>query len=40
MTEIWPLIAFLFTDPPTDEKAWEKVMKPAVAEPLRAGARR
>jgi len=34
--EVWPLIAFLFTDPPVDEKAWEKVMKPAVAEPLRA----
>jgi len=35
VTEVWPLIEFLFTDPPTDEKAWEKVMKPAVAEPLR-----
>ena len=34
LNEIWPLIAFLFTDPPTDEKAWSKVMKPAVAEPL------
>ena len=34
LTEVWPLIAFLFTDPPTDEKAWRKVMKPAVAEPL------
>jgi glutamyl-tRNA synthetase len=36
LTEVWPLIAFLFTDPPMDERAWEKVMKPAVAEPLRA----
>ena len=31
MTEVWPLIAFLFTDPPTDEKAWRKVMRPEVA---------
>jgi glutamyl-tRNA synthetase len=34
VTEIWPLIAFLFTDPPTDEKAWAKVMKPEVEEVL------
>ena len=34
MTEIWPLIGFLFTEPESDEKAWKKVMKPAVAEPL------
>jgi len=34
--EVWPLIAFLFTDPEPDERAWRKVMKPEVAEPLRA----
>lgn len=37
VTEIWPLIAFLFTDPEPDEAAWRKVMKPSVAEPLAAG---
>jgi len=31
VTEVWPLIAFLFTDPETDEKAWRKVMKPGTA---------
>jgi len=31
VVEIWPLIAFLFSDPPTDEKAWRKVMKPELA---------
>lgn len=31
--EIWPLIAFLFVEPEIDEKAWRKVMKPAV-EPI------
>ena len=36
--EVWPLIAFLFSDPEPDEKAWRKVMKPGVAEPLRAAA--
>ncbi len=37
VTEVWPLIAFLFTEPETDEKSWKKVMKPGVAEPLAAG---
>ncbi len=37
VTEVWPLIAFLFTEPETDEKSWKKVMKPGVAEPLVAG---
>jgi len=37
VTEIWPLIAFLFTEPEPDEAAWKKVMKPSVAEPLAAG---
>ncbi len=31
MVEVWPLIAFLFTEPDDDEKAWRKVMKPEVA---------
>ena len=31
MIEVWPLIAFLFTEPEMDEKAWRKVMKPAAA---------
>ncbi len=31
LVEIWPLIAFLFVDPVEDERAWKKVMKPAVA---------
>jgi hypothetical protein len=35
VTEIWPLIAFLFAEPATDEKAWAKVMKPEV-EPILA----
>jgi glutamyl-tRNA synthetase len=34
LAEVWPLVAFLFTDPEPDEQAWRKVMKPAVAEPL------
>jgi glutamyl-tRNA synthetase len=37
VTEIWPLVAFLFTEPEPDEGAWKKVMKPAVGEPLEAG---
>jgi len=37
VTEIWPLIAFLFGEPEIDEEAWRKVMKPSVAEPLAAG---
>ena len=35
VVEVWPLIAFLFTEPEPDEKAWKKVMKPAVAPALR-----
>ena len=31
VVEIWPLIAFLFTDPVDDDKAWRKVMKPEAA---------
>jgi len=27
LTEVWPLIGFLFEEPETDEKAWRKVMK-------------
>ncbi len=34
--EVWPLIAFLFTDPEPDADAWRKVMKPAAAAPLAA----
>ena len=37
VTEVWPLIAFLFTEPEPDEASWKKVMKPSVAEPLAAG---
>ena len=36
VAEVWPLIAFLFTDPPLDEKAWRKVMKPGAEEVLAA----
>jgi glutamyl-tRNA synthetase len=36
VTEIWPLIAFLFTEPEPDPAAWKKVMKPAVADNLRS----
>jgi len=32
--EVWPLIAFLFTDPPPDPNAWRKVMKPGVEDVL------
>lgn len=39
VVEVWPLIAFLFTDPETDEKAWKKVMKPRVLGPLELGHR-
>ena len=39
LNEIWPLIAFLFTDPPIDEKAWSKVMKPAVGRAPQRGCR-
>ena len=30
LDEVWPLIAFVFTEPQTDEKAWRKVMKDGV----------
>jgi glutamyl-tRNA synthetase len=40
LNEVWPLIAFLFEEPETDEKAWRKVMKdgalPLLSEALRA----
>ncbi len=36
LAEVWPLIRFLFEAPVEDPKAWEKVMKPALAEPLAA----
>jgi glutamyl-tRNA synthetase len=38
LTEVWPLIRFLFEPPLTDEKAWSKVMGPETA-PLLAAAR-
>ncbi|MEO7197688.1 MAG: glutamate--tRNA ligase, partial [Solirubrobacterales bacterium] len=38
VVEVWPLIAFLFTDPPVDERAWQKVMKPEVEALLSAEA--
>jgi glutamyl-tRNA synthetase len=40
LAEIWPLIAFLFAEPETDERSWKKVMKPAVLAPLRSGRER
>ncbi len=36
LTEVWPLVRFAFEEPVADEKAWRKVMKPEVAEPLAA----
>jgi glutamyl-tRNA synthetase len=36
LAEVWPLIQFLFEPPVDDPKAWKKVMKPEVAEPLAA----
>jgi glutamyl-tRNA synthetase len=40
LNEVWPLIAFLFEEPETDEKAWRKVMKdgalPLLGEALEA----
>jgi glutamyl-tRNA synthetase len=40
LEEIWPLIAFLFDEPETDEKSWKKVMKdgalPLLSEALEA----
>jgi glutamyl-tRNA synthetase len=40
LNEVWPLIAFLFEEPETDEKAWRKVMKdgalPLLTEALEA----
>ena len=34
MTEVWPLIAFLFVEPEIDQKAWRKAMKPAAEDAL------
>jgi glutamyl-tRNA synthetase len=31
LDEVWPLIGFLFTEPVSDERAWEKVMRPESA---------
>jgi glutamyl-tRNA synthetase len=36
LTEVWPLIRFLFEQPPGDEKAWGKVMKDGAGELLGA----
>jgi glutamyl-tRNA synthetase len=40
LNEVWPLIAFLFEEPETDERAWRKVMKdgalPLLTEALEA----
>jgi glutamyl-tRNA synthetase len=36
LTEVWPLIGFLFESPVEDERAWAKVMKPHVAEYVEA----
>ena len=40
LEEVWPLIAFLFEEPKTDEKSWRKVMKdgalPLLSEALEA----
>ena len=36
LTEVWPLIAFLFEPPVDDPKAWAKVMKPEAAPRLAA----
>jgi glutamyl-tRNA synthetase len=38
LTEVWPLVAFLFEPPVEDEKAWRKVMRDG-AGPLLASAR-
>ena len=40
VTEVWPLIAFLFHPPADDPAAWEKVMGPEVKGPLTAAAER
>jgi glutamyl-tRNA synthetase len=36
LTEVWPLIRFLFEPPVEDERAWAKVMDEAAAERLEA----
>jgi glutamyl-tRNA synthetase len=36
LAEVWPLIAFLFSEPEIDERAWAKVMKEGAAEALAA----
>lgn len=40
LTEAWDLIAFLFTEPQSDEKAWSKFMKPEVRPSLTLAADR
>jgi glutamyl-tRNA synthetase len=37
LTELWPLIAFLFEPPVDDERAWSKVMRDGVGDRLEAG---
>jgi glutamyl-tRNA synthetase len=36
LTEVWPLIAFLFEPPVADDRAWQKVMVPEAAAGLEA----
>jgi glutamyl-tRNA synthetase len=38
LSEVWPLVAFLFGEPEMDPRAWERVMTPEVAPVLAAGA--
>ena len=40
VTEIWPLIGFLFESPADDPVAWGKIMRPELKEPLAAAAAR
>jgi len=37
LSELWPLIAFLFEPPVDDERAWSKVMRDGVGDRLEAG---
>ena len=36
LAEVWPLIRFLFEEPPSDEKAWHKTMKDGALDALEA----